>query len=109
MHGKAKKEKNYKEEGNIYTTRKTRWRKVEGERKRLEEKEVAGEKSRKRGNEGGGLTVRSETLAVSRPRSPGFGALLCCSGLEAPKRRWNTGLSVPSNLPLVIHRVMIRF
>lgn len=39
---------------------------MEGERKRLAEKEeVAGEKSRKRGNGGGELTVRSETLGIS--------------------------------------------
>lgn len=91
MRGKAKKnkeERNYKEEGNIYSEEETRWwRKGKEGRKRLEEKEVAREKIRKRGNGGGGLTVRSETLAVSRPRSPRFGALLCCSGLKAPKRR----------------------
>lgn len=88
MHGKAKKERNYKEEGNIYSEEDEMMEKSGGrERKRLEE-EVAEEKSRKRENGGGGLTVRFETLAVrSRPRSPGFGALLCCSGLEAPKRR----------------------
>lgn len=44
VHGKAKKKGIIKRRG-IYTTRKTRWwRKVEGERKRLEEKEVVGEK-----------------------------------------------------------------
>jgi len=60
VYGKAKKNGIIKRWG-IYTARKTRWwRKVEGERKRLEEKEVAGEKSRKRRNGGGGLTVRSE-------------------------------------------------
>lgn len=66
MHGKAKKKRGIIKRRGIYTARKRRrWRKVEEERKRLAEKEVAGEKSRKRGNGGGELTVRSETLGIS--------------------------------------------
>lgn len=51
--------------GNIQRGRRRWWRKVEGERKRLEE-EVAEEKRVEReGIGGGGLTVRSETLGIS--------------------------------------------
>lgn len=48
---------------------------MEGERIRLEEKEVAGEKNGKRGNEGGGLTVRSENphgISATIARLRGF-------------------------------------